>query len=101
MQLGICLFTDSLEPSGVGEHMLTLAAELRMRYRISFGCIPNEPGVTLLKRARALGVDTLPLDGRGTRLAPEIVRLQRWLRDHRVDVFHLHAGVGWEGHTAI
>jgi glycosyltransferase involved in cell wall biosynthesis len=79
--------------------MLTLAAELRMRYHISFGCMPNEPGVTLLERAHALGVDTLPLDGRGTRFDPEILRLQRWLRDRRVDVFHLHAGVGWEGHT--
>jgi glycosyltransferase involved in cell wall biosynthesis len=80
--------------------MLALAAELRAAYRITFGCIPGGPGAALLDRASDLGVEILPLDGRGYRRDPEILRLQAWLRREQVDLFHLHAGVGWEGHTA-
>lgn len=100
MRSHICLFTSSPEPSGVGEHMLTLAAELRATYRITVGCMPHGAGATLLDRARTLGVEILPLDGRGELHDPEILRLQAWLRREQVAVFHLHAGVGWEGHTA-
>jgi glycosyltransferase involved in cell wall biosynthesis len=96
----LCLFTASPEPSGLGEHMLTLAALLRDRCDVTFGCIPNEPGARLLARADALGVATLPLDGRGYRADPEIRRLRARLREQRIDIFHLHAGTGWEGHTA-
>lgn len=80
--------------------MLALAAELRGRFRLSFGCVPNEPGHALLARVDSLGVESLPLDGRGPIDGSEIERLGRWLRETEVDVFHLHAGVGWEGHTA-
>ncbi|HEV8158200.1 MAG TPA: hypothetical protein VGP58_04165 [Pyrinomonadaceae bacterium] len=38
MKPKLCLYTDSIEPSGVGEHMLTLAAELSRRFCISFVC---------------------------------------------------------------
>jgi glycosyltransferase involved in cell wall biosynthesis len=100
MRRRICLFTASPEPSGVGQHMLTLAAGLSERYDVTFGCIPIGPGEQLLTRAAALGVAPLPLDGRGWKTDPEITRLRDWLRATRVDLFHLHAGVGWEGHTA-
>ena len=97
----VCLFTASPEPSGVGGHMLTLADGLRQQYDITLGCIQHGQGEQLLARAAALGVETLPLDGRGRRTDPEIERLRRWLRASRVDVFHVHAGIGWEGHTSI
>jgi glycosyltransferase involved in cell wall biosynthesis len=100
MRPRLCLFTASPKPSGIGEHMVALASELRVRFRISFACIPDRAGAELLARASALGIEILPLDGRGFRYDPEIVRLKEWLRDQRVDIFHLHAGVGWEGHTA-
>jgi glycosyltransferase involved in cell wall biosynthesis len=100
MRRRVCLFTASPEPSGVGEHMLTLATGLRERYDVTFGCIPSGPGARLLTRAAALGVAPLPLDGRGWKTDPEIARLRDWLRAERVALFHLHAGVGWEGHTA-
>jgi glycosyltransferase involved in cell wall biosynthesis len=96
----LCLFTASPEPSGLGEHMLTLAALLCDRFDVAFGCLPTGPGARLLARAQAQGIDTLPLDGRGCRTVPEILRLQFWLRDHGIDIFHMHAGTGWEGHTA-
>jgi glycosyltransferase involved in cell wall biosynthesis len=101
MRRRVCLFTASPEPSGVGTHMLTLAEGLRNHYDVTLGCIPHGQGEQLLTRAAALGVETLPLDGRGPRTYPEIERLRGWLRASRVDLFHLHAGVGWEGHTAI
>src|SRR4051812_41247878 len=99
MRRRVCLFTASTEPSGVGRHMLTLAEGLSEQYDITFGCIRHGQGEQLLARAAALGVKTLPLDGRGTRTDPEIERLRGWLRASHVDVFHVHAGVGWEGHT--
>jgi glycosyltransferase involved in cell wall biosynthesis len=95
----VCLFTASPEPSGIGEHMLALAAELRSHVHLSFGCIPNAAGRDLLGRAAALGLECLALDGRGTLADAEIARLRDWLREREVDVFHIHAGVGWEGHT--
>lgn len=101
MRRHVCLFTASPDPSGVGEHMLSLAAGLRTDYTLSFGCIPNPDSEALLQRAAALGAEILPLDGRGFRNDPPIERLTRWLREHRVDLFHLHAGIGWEGHTAV
>jgi glycosyltransferase involved in cell wall biosynthesis len=101
MRRRVCLFTASPEPSGVGTHMLALAEGLRDRYDVTLGCIPYGQGERLLTRAAALGVETLPLDGRGQRTDPEIERLRSWLRASRADVFHLHAGVGWEGHTSI
>jgi glycosyltransferase involved in cell wall biosynthesis len=79
--------------------MLTLAEGLREQYDVILGCIPHAPGEQLLTRAAALGVETLPLDGRGRRTDPEIERLRGWLRASHVDVFHVHAGIGWEGHT--
>ena len=94
----LCLFTDSLDPSGVGEHMLTLAAELRPSYRISLVCPPHPPGLALLARARALNLGTLALEARGTWAEDS---LAQWLRTERVDLFHVHAGIGWEGHHGI
>ena len=54
--LNVCLFTDSLEPSGLGEHMLTLAAELLPRYRVLFVCPPTARGQKLLARARQIRI---------------------------------------------
>ena len=99
MKVGLCLFTDSMDPSGVGEHMLTLAGLLRDRYRISLVCPPRESCVSLLQRAGELGLDTLGLSVRGDRGAWESLR--DWLHEQRVDIFHCHAGIGWEGHHGL
>lgn len=95
----LCLFTDSLEPSGVGQHMLTLAAQLRDDYRISCVCPPTPAGRRLLGHADALGLDTLALTVRDD--GPEWHRLRDWLGARRVALFHGHAGIGWEGHDGI
>lgn len=94
----VCLFTDSLEPSGVGEHMVTLAAELQDRYRLSFVCPPSPGGSALTARARDMGFEALPwavnLPGRRSAFT-------QWLVRERVCVFHGHAGIGWEGHDGV
>jgi glycosyltransferase involved in cell wall biosynthesis len=95
----VCLFTDSLYPSGVGEHLFDLAAELRKQYRLAFVCPPSRVGRLLLDRIAALGVETVPLEVRGEPTARQ--RLATWLRARRIEVFHGHAGCGWEGYEGI
>ena len=96
MSLHLCLFTDSTDPSGVGEHMLTLAAELQRHYRITFVCPPTLSGRRLLARASDLGLEVLALEAQfHQREALETLRA--WVERRRVDIFHVHAGVGWEG----
>ena len=90
----VCLFTDSLEPSGVGEHMLTLADELSGRYRLSFVCPPSAQGDALLRRAARLGCETLALEARYN--TPALADLYDWVCARDIDVFHCHAGITWE-----
>lgn len=99
MRPTVCLFTDSLEPSGVGEHMLSLAGELHGRYRMSFVCPPTPAGLPLLERAAAMDVETLALEEE--RGEAHRRRLGDWFRARAVDVFHGHAGIAWEGHDGI
>ncbi len=95
----LCLFTASPEPSGVGEHMLTLAAGLCDDYAVSFVCPQTPGGKAVLARARAMGLDTLALDmGDADRVGSPLVR---WLRDRQIAVFHCHAGIAWEGHSGV
>ncbi len=95
MRPRVCLFTASVEPSGVGEHLLTLAAELRARYDLAVVCPPHAPGRRLLARARALGVEACALDVRTERRPAATLR--HWLQAQRFDLFHCHAGIFWEG----
>ena len=95
----ICLFTDSHDPSGMGEHMLILAAQLLQRYRVLFACTHCEKGDGFLDRAEALGCLIVPLPSNDTKAASQ--ELQWLLQEIGVAVFHCHAGIGWEGHEGI
>lgn len=95
----LCLFTDSHEPSGMGEHMLTLASELLKQYYVLFVCPPTAAGRQFLERATTLGCMVLGLDVRGR--GPDWDHLCYWLRNLSVDIFHGHAGIGWEGHDGV
>ncbi len=99
MKPKLCLYTDSLEPSGVGEHMLTLAVELSRQFRVSFACPASQSGLAFLKRAKAMNLKTLALEMRGESINHEL--LGDWLRAGGADIFHCHAGIGWEGHDGI
>ena len=87
---GVLLYTESLVPSGVGAHMLALAGALRSRYRLALACPPSPGGQSLLDDAAALGLPTLGFEHPGDLLP--------FLDGHDLDLFHLHAGIGWEGH---
>ncbi len=55
----LCLVTDSLEPSGVGEHMLGLRTGFAGRLRLSVAFANAPTAGTLAWLARALGAEVL------------------------------------------
>ena len=91
----VCLYTPSADPSGMGAHMLDLAAELvAAGHDVSLLAWPTAPGLALLERARALGVRTGELPHpRDPEFGPAV---ERHLLAHPADVFHVHVGTGRE-----
>lgn len=90
----VCLYTPSADPSGMGVHMLELAAELRRETDVSLLAWPTGPGQHLLARAQSLGVRAVPIPHpRSADFGPAI---ERHLEAHPVDVFHVHVGTGRE-----
>ncbi|MGA7731199.1 MAG: glycosyltransferase family 4 protein [Chloroflexia bacterium] len=91
----VVLYTDSSEPSGMGEHMLALGETLHPigGYKVLFACAPTPAGRAFLSRAEALGLAALPIAAPG--------ELSALLKQAHIDVFHMHAGIGWEGHEGI
>ena len=94
----ICLFTESRRPSGVGVHMLTLARRLKERHTVHVVAPGRDGGRTLLDRAEAIGVNAVALEVRRAKDEP---KLRRWLTENEIELLHVHAGIGWEGHAAI
>src|SRR3954466_12895734 len=91
----VCLFTGSRAPSGVGEHMLALAAGLRAHCRVALACPPGPATGPLLERAAALGVEAAaPELGEGRGAA---ARLGARLRGRAGGGVHVHARLGWGG----
>lgn len=84
----ICLLTDSTAPSGVGEHMMTLAAGMPDHDITIIG----HTGTGLLDRAAAEGFAVKALDSDA---------LSKWLKRETPDLVHVHAGIGWEGNAAV
>lgn len=87
----IVLATDSLAPSGVGEHMLTLALALQQDHDVVLAFPATGGGAGFLARARAVGCTTMPVDDSSAAIASR-------LREASAAVLHVHAGVAWEGH---
>ncbi len=85
------LVTESPAPSGVGEHMLTLADGLEERYDIVVGATRASG---LLDRARAHGLAVKAID------PADPADLGRWVARSRPALVHVHAGIGWEGHAS-
>jgi len=95
-QAHICLFTDSLEASGMGEHMLQLAGALCAAHRVTLIMPATAHNQGILDRARLLPIHVTALEVRGqNRQSWEALR--SLLRDNDVDIFHQHAGITWEG----
>lgn len=95
----VLLLTDSLDPSGTGEHMLTLASALGSQARVALLFSDAPAAVPWAARARTSGLtaEILPataLAGRGLGLRIAFAR-------HRPDIAHVHAGIMCEGHGLV
>jgi len=90
----VCLYTPSVDPSGMGAHMLDLTAEFLPQVAVSVMCWPTVPGRRVLERAAALGATPLALPHpRDPSFAEVIVR---FLEEEPAEVFHVHVATGRE-----
>ena len=90
----ICLYTPSVSPSGMGAHMLDLAAEYVRHADVSVMCWATAAGREVLEHAAKLGATAVPLPRpRDPSFAETIVG---FLEEHPADVFHIHVGLGRE-----
>jgi len=85
----IVLATDSLDPSGMGEHMLTLARALDEEWSVTVAAYADTEG-DLLSRAARSGLAIKAID--------DIETFGYWLHATGTSLLHVHAGIGWEGH---
>lgn len=85
----ILLATESLDPSGMGEHMLALGQILAARYDITMSLVSRD-GTGLLPRAARAGI--------AIKISPDLDEFSDWLPRAGIDLLHIHAGIGWEGH---
>ena len=91
-------FTDSLEPSGVGQHIYLLARELRaLGHTQALVCPATRASQPLLERCAAMGMEVWPLCVRGECDAADYRRLVELLLRDGHDLVHVHAGITWEG----
>lgn len=91
MKTKLCLYSDSAEPSGMGEHMITLAVALRSQYEITFLC---RGASGICQRASNLGFPSYEVPD-------DYWELHSLIAAVRPDILHCHAGVGWEGHPGV
>jgi glycosyltransferase involved in cell wall biosynthesis len=93
-RLSVCLYSPSVDPSGMGAHMLDLATEFRSQADVSVLCWGTASGHRVLDRASALGVATCALPHpRDAAFGQAIVD---FLTAHPANVFHIHVGSGRE-----
>ncbi|HWK68271.1 MAG TPA: glycosyltransferase family 4 protein [Rhizobiaceae bacterium] len=88
----VVIATDSAAPSGVGEHMLSLATGLRNSHYVVVGFPSQGSGPAFLRRAQDAGIAAKAIENDGASLSP-------WLIDISADILHVHAGIAWEGHA--
>ena len=90
----LCLYTPSRAPSGMGVHMLDLAADYVRHADVSVMCWETAAGREVLEQAAHLGATAVPLPRpRDPAFAETIVA---FLEEHPADVFHIHVGLGGE-----
>lgn len=84
----VVLATDSLDPSGVGHHMITLAAHLGPDWSPQLAFAAGPVAAKFQARARDVG------------LSAHVAKPGGWgrLLAGPAGVLHVHAGIGWEGH---
>jgi glycosyltransferase involved in cell wall biosynthesis len=93
----LALFTDSLEPSGVGEVIALLSCRLpRDRYRQILICPEASPVNSLVERCAGVAA-VYRLTVRDGGPESQFARLVTLLQREQVQLFHNHIGVTWEG----
>jgi glycosyltransferase involved in cell wall biosynthesis len=96
----VCYYTPSVEPSGMGAHMLELIAGVLAdgEAKVVLLCRPTEGGRRLLDEAHDLGAVAEPLPGPRDDTFADVVldALGQW----QPEVFHSHVGIGWESYGA-
>jgi glycosyltransferase involved in cell wall biosynthesis len=94
--LAVLMVTESTEPSGLGEHMITLAAALPPEVRTTLVFPSTRAGLNSTRRARETGLSavTLPLAALKQGTAAFGATLDRT----HPDIVHVHAGVPEEAH---
>ncbi len=90
----MCLYTPSADPSGMGAHMLELAAQLVDAWDVSVLAWPTPPGQHLLAQAEALGARAVALPH--PRAPGFGAAVEAHLHRHPAQVFHVHVGTGRE-----
>lgn len=93
-RLRICFYTRSADPSGMGAHMLDLMGAFAPDSELSILCRSSERARWLFDRAAELGARTESLPSPHDPAYPTVIT--EFLRSSAVDVFHGHAGWGWE-----
>ncbi|MGO4440950.1 glycosyltransferase [Rhizobium sp. RAF56] len=84
----VVLATDSADPSGMGEHMLILGRGLSEHWDVTIASSDDRAG--LLSRAARLGFRA--------KLSENAREFGHWVSKSDLDIVHIHAGIGWEGH---
>ncbi|MCU1692449.1 MAG: glycosyl transferase group 1 [Frankiales bacterium] len=90
----VCLYTPSFDPSGMGGHMVDLAAAYAPEVDVTVMAWPTSSGRRLLAAASAVGARPVaiphPRDPAFAHTVEEV------LRSLSVEVFHAHVGTGRE-----
>lgn len=86
----IVLATESLDPSGMGEHMLALGRALQADWDITIAAPAAHLG-ELTSRAARLGLAIKSIE--------DLEGFSDWLQSAEISLLHVHAGIGWEGHN--
>jgi glycosyltransferase involved in cell wall biosynthesis len=91
----IVLATDSADPSGMGEHMLTLGVGLAKEFDVLVAAPDGPLGGLFLRQAAQRGLRIKTIEPSRSN------RFRRWLQSYGADLVHVHAGIGWEGHGLV
>lgn len=95
----IAFFCDSLEPSGVGRVMETLARHLpALGYELFLVVAQHEGANGLWERMSPLVRSGVRLTLREAHNEEAKQKLISHLREWKIDIFHNHIGATWEGH---
>lgn len=85
----VVLATDSLDPSGMGEHMLTLGRALPETFEVTLAAV-NDANAGLLYNGTRYGLAVKHIEDEAS--------FEAWLGTYDASLLHVHAGIGWEGH---